>query len=199
MALLANLLAAPGRLAFGAGVVAVSVAGVAGLSSSALFTDTQTNSTDTVTTGNVAIDPDNATSTAINLTGMAPGDSAERELKVKNTGSLALRYAITSTPGSSGANGTNLKNALTAKVYANNCTDKVDGDIIFNGAFKLIAVGDPATGAQTGDRVLAAGTPETLCVVVKLDSSASNQGPTPVNSATATTSLTFTAEQTANN
>ena len=55
--------------------------------------------------------------------------------------------------------------------------------------------GNPAAGAQAGDRTLAAAANETLCFRVTLPSGTGNA----YQSATTTTTFTFDAEQTANN
>lgn len=188
MALLANLLAAPGRLAFGAGVVAVSVAGVAGLSSTALFTDTQGSGDTSITTGTVQIDPDSTSSTKITVTKAAPGSSWSRDYVVENTGNLELKYKISSSV--SGDTTPSLAGQLTAKLVTGTCASQATtvGTTLFNGAFGSIAYGTWTT--------LAAGDTDELCLTVGLPLNTDNtfQGLGPV-----VNNLQFAAEQTANN
>ena len=76
--------------------------------------------------------------------------------------------------------------------------DDFDGTQLYTGDLDDgaggLLVGDPAQGAQGGERVLAASTNETLCFLVELLSTAT--GP---EGASTTTTFTFDAEQTVNN
>jgi len=59
----------------------------------------------------------------------------------------------------------------------------------------LNVLGDPAAGAQAGDRTLAAGSNEVLCFQVSLPTSTNNT----FQNVTTTASLLFNSEQTTNN
>jgi hypothetical protein len=59
----------------------------------------------------------------------------------------------------------------------------------------LNLVGSPVSGADTGDRVLAAGASETLCLKVMLPFATDNT----YQGATTTATFNFVAEQTKNN
>src|SRR4030043_424675 len=77
------------------------VAAVALIGAVALFTDTETNPTNSFSTGtvNLGIDPVTAMFTVSN---MAPGDVEYSGIQITNSGSLELRYAlITTTDGNS--------------------------------------------------------------------------------------------------
>ncbi|MEI6374704.1 MAG: TasA family protein [Actinomycetes bacterium] len=175
-----GILATPGRLAFGAGVLAVSVAGVAGLASSALFTDTKSAGADSFITGTVAISPNSTSTSPISLSNMAAGDSASRNLVVENTGSLELKYTVASAAtGDSG-----LGTALTAVLRTGTCSGS--GTELYNGSF---------SGVSAASRTLAATAKDNLCLTVSLASSATNT----VAGKTAGNNLAFSAVQTANN
>lgn len=176
-----GIIATPGRLAFGAGVLAVSVAGVAGLASSALFTDTQSAGADSFTTGTVTIDPNSTSTSGISAGNMAPGDSSSRNLVVKNTGSLELKYTV----GSAATGDSSLGTQLQAVLRTGTCAGS--GTQLYSGAFSGIAV--------SSARTLAANATEDLCLTVSLASNSGNsyQGKTAGNN------LSFSAVQTANN
>ena len=175
------------RVALGAGVVALSVAGLAGLASSALFTSTDFTSADTYVTGTVVLSTA-GTAEAISLPNMAPGDSASRKFVVKNDGSLQYRYAVSST-----STGAELSAAAVAVLVSGTC-DK-PGDELYKGSLADLRLGDKKTGADEGDRVLAAATDESLCLTVSLPTATGND----LQGKSNATTLTFDAEQTANN
>jgi predicted ribosomally synthesized peptide with SipW-like signal peptide len=176
-------------------------AGVVG-STLALMTSTATVGSNTFTSGSVIIATDHPSTAIVSFSGMVPGDSVgANALVVSNTGSVQLRYAL-----SSSATNTDtlaLKDALTLTVKTIDVTtpgvpcDNFDGTQLYTGDLDSTngkLVGDAAQGAQTGDRVLAAAASETLCFKVSFPSSAT--GP---SGAATTATFTFTAEQTGNN
>jgi len=69
---------------------------VGGLAGFAVFTDTASVGSNTFTTGTVDIST-SPTTALVTFSNMAPGDSVTNGITVTNAGSLALRYAITST------------------------------------------------------------------------------------------------------
>lgn len=164
----------------------------------ALFTDQQAVGGNTFTTGSVDLVAAPAT-TAITASAMAPGDQVTAPINVDNSGTLEFRYSITST-----TNEDTLASelVLTVKSGVTTCDDtdwQADGAVLYTGVLGSTAtvniVGDPATGAQAGDRVLAATADEDLCFNVTLPTSASNAS----QGQTSTATFTFDAEQTANN
>ena len=184
--MLGMLLATPARLAFGAGVVAVSVAGVAGLTSSALFTETQGSGANTITTGTVSIDPDSTTTAVISASNAKPGDSWTRDLVVKNDGSISLTYTIASSMTDTTSPSPKLGATLTATLVTGTCASQATtaGTSLYSGAFNVIAV--------SSARALASTATEALCLTVELPSATGNtyQGQGPV-----VNNLQFTATQ----
>ena len=188
------------KIAFG--LIAIGLLGaVAGFGGLAVFTDQESIDANTFDTGDVDISTV-PTTALVTFSGMAPGDSVTDDVVVSNDGSLELRFAVTSS--ATNADTLALKDALTLTVNTIDVTDPgtpcddFDGTELYtgdldDGAGGLI-IGDPAQGADTGDRVLAASTSETLCFRVELSSGAT--GP---EGASTTATFTFDAEQTVNN
>ena len=184
-----------------AGVIAaLSILSAGVLGSSALFSDSEVTPTGSAAFGTVDLTA-GATSIAMPLSGMAPGDRVIWPVAVRNAGSLGLRYAITSrTPDDALISQTmqmEIRTGVTdctAAGYAGTGAS-VYGPDRLGSAAGLPVVGDKATGPQAGDRALTAGQDETLCVRFTLPLSAPN---TVQGTHTAAT-LIFDAEQTANN
>ncbi len=150
----------------------------------AIFTDQATNPTNVFTTGtlDLAISP---TTAMFTVNPMAPGDVVYRDLQVSNSGTLAQRYAMTTTQDGS----SNLDEKLVLTI-----TDGV-GTTIYNGVLSAAVIGNPAQTYQTGDRSLAAGGSESLRYTVTLPLGTDNT----YQGLTATVNFVFYAEQTANN
>ena len=193
-------------------VVAVLVAlvGVAANSGTlAVFTDAPPSTNNTFTTGtlDLKLSDNNETdldsvSTSVTFTAMAPGDTVTDRLVPNNTGSLALRYAVSASATNADSKG--LKDQLVLTIKTIDVTtpgtpcDNFDGTQLYTGdvdspAGKL--VGDNAQGAQAGDRTLAATASETLCFRVNLPLATGNT----FQNATTTVTFTFDAEQTSSN
>jgi predicted ribosomally synthesized peptide with SipW-like signal peptide len=168
----------------------------------ALFTDSQTVPGNGFTTGTVDLTATPA-SAVVTLGNMAPGDQTTNSLVVTNSGTLGARYAITSV--ATNADSKALKDQLQLQVKTVDVTtpaipcDNFDGTTLYSGDLDAAAgglvVGNPAQGAQAGDRVLASGVSETLCFRVSLPLATGNA----FQNATTTATFTFEAEQTANN
>lgn len=191
-----------GRLAATLAVVGLATVTLASSATGAFFTDTQSVGGNAFTTGTVRLAATPA-STAISSSNMAPGDQVVAPLTVSNTGTLAQRYAVLSTTDAADANFLAAQLSTTVKTGVTSCTATgfaATGTIVYGpGALGSVAgtklVGDAASGAQAGDRVLAAGANETLCVRVSLPTTTDNT----YQGKTATAVLRFDAEQTANN
>jgi len=172
----------------------------------ALFTDSETNPTNSFSTGTIdlAIDPATAMFT---VTDMAPGDVEYSGILMTNSGSLALRYA-----GNTTADGTSTLDEqldLTIDVVTGNGTDAIwytADDVVGeaniygpDGVLSSAYIGDPTQGAQAGDRTLdesgGANDNERLRFKVTLPSSTDNS----YQGDSCTVSFVFYAEQTANN
>jgi hypothetical protein len=159
----------------------------AGALSLAIFTDTQAVTGNAFSTGTIDIATTPA-SALFAVTGMFPGDVRTAAILVENTGTGALRYAITTTVASGAA----LAGQLQASVHAGaTCT----GGALYSGALAAVSVGSNAQGGHAGDRTLAGLASETLCFRVELPLATGNAFQ---NTSTSVT-FTFDAEQTANN
>ena len=181
----------PLLVALSLGLALASVVAVSG--SLAIFTSAPTLGANDFTTGTVilGLNPATALLTSAN---MMPGDTLAASLVVSNTGTGQLRYAVTS--ASTNADAKNLMNqlTLTVKTLGTSCA-VFDGTSLYSGALSAAAFGNPAQGAQAGDRVLNGAANETLCFQANLPAGTGNA----FQGATTTTTFTFNAEQTANN
>jgi predicted ribosomally synthesized peptide with SipW-like signal peptide len=176
----------------------VGVIGVA----SALFSDTDVVANNAFTSGTVMLDT-NPTDVVVTFLNLAPGDEFTAPILVTNTGTLPLRYAITS--AATDADGKHLMEQLdlTIKTGVTTCTNggfSADGLAIYGAAdlgsiAGINVVGDPTQGGQAGDRQLASSAAETLCINVKLPLSTGNA----FQGAASTATFTFASEQTTNN
>lgn len=184
-------------------VLAVSTLAIA--VTGAIFTDTDTRGSNTLSTGTVDISS-GATTAIVSLANMAPGDSTgPQAVTVSNAGSLELRYALTS--AATDIDGKGLAGQLDLSVWlesaesagtAGTCETPTSplynaGVLGTTGGSNI--VGDPTQGGQAGDRTLAAAASELLCFQVDLPSTTGNA----FQDATTTATFNFEAEQTANN
>lgn len=181
------------------GLVLALLATVLVVSVQALFTDTAPVAGNSFTTGTLDISTAPA-SALVTFSAMAPGDEVTNPITVSNAGTLDLRYAITSTT---------TENVLAAeldlivKSGVTTCTTAgfgADGTVLYAAAdlgntVAINLVGDPAQGAQAGDRALLASASEALCFNVKLPLAATNAA----QALTTTATFRFEAEQTKNN
>ena len=165
----------------------------AGALSLAVYTDSKAVAGNAFTTGTIVlgVSPASALLTSSN---MMPGDTLNGTLVVSNTGTGALRYAMTGASTNADTKGLMNQLTLTVKTLGTSCA-LFDGVSVYTGTLASPAFGDPAQGAQAGDRILAAAGSETLCFRVMLPLATGNA----FQNATTTTTFTFQAEQTANN
>ena len=178
--------------------VVVSIALVGAI---ALFTDQETNPTNSFSTGtlDLAIDPATAMFT---VSAMAPGDVEYSGIQV-TSGSMELRYAVSTTADGNSTLDEQLD--LTVDVVTDwgvdttwYTADDVVGEADVygpDGVLSSAAIGDPTQGADTGDRTLAAAANERLRFKVTLPLSTDNS----YQNATCTVAFVFDAEQTSNN
>lgn len=177
----------------GAAILLLAAASVltigAGSFSLAIFTDTAT-ATGAFSTGSIDINTN--PSALFTVTGIFPGDSGSASLTVSNGGTGTLRYAMTT--AATNTDTKDLRDQLQLSILAGTCPG---GGAPLGGAGALsgAAFGNPAQGAQAGDRTLAAGANEDLCFAWSLPSTTGNAFQT----ATTTATFTFAAEQTASN
>ena len=172
-------------------------AGMVAITSLAVFTDTETVTGNSFTTGTVDIAATPAIA-VVTMPAIAPGDQVTAPLTVDNNGTLDLRYAVTSTTTENVLAG---ELVLTVKSGVTTCTNggwTADGATLYSGVLGSVAttplIGSNAQGADLGDRTLAPGGGEVLCVNVTLPlATTAGQG------TTTTATFTFDAEQTINN
>ncbi|MCP5029951.1 MAG: hypothetical protein GY929_27100 [Actinomycetia bacterium] len=172
--------------------------GIFTISSLALFTDSESVTGNAFTAGSVDLVATPATA-VVTASAMAPGDQQTASLDVANSGTLELRYAVTSTTTEDVLAG---QLTLTIKSGVTTCDDAnwaADGTVLYSGVLGTVATttvfGDVTQGSQAGDRVLAAGANEALCFNVSLPLSAANSA----QGLSTTATFDFAAEQTANN
>ncbi len=189
------------RLLAAIAVAGLSLVTLGSLTTGALFTDSEDLGANSFTTGTLVLGL-NPTTALFSVANMAPGDTVSKPLTVSNTGTLGLRYAVTGT--ATDPDGKALRGQLDFTVYdsvsAASCTagNVAGGNVLFGpatlGASSAV-FGNPAQGAQAGDRALAAAANEQLCFVASLPLATDNT----FQGATTTVSFTFDAEQTKNN
>lgn len=207
MTAISNLFGIGQMLQSGAGIVRLITSGLvltaaggalAVTATGALFTDSAVVSANSFTTGtlDVAASPASA---VFNVASMAPGDDEYAALTISNSGSLAMRYALSSsTTENTLAAQLDLEiktgvSSCDASGFSSGTTVYGAGDLGSTSGINLI--GDPTTGAQSGDRTLAASANEALCFKVSLPLATGNS----FQGTTTTATLTAAAEQTANN
>jgi len=160
----------------------------AGAVSLAQFTDTAT-AAGTWTTGTIVLGVSPAT--VFSATNVFPGDSGSQTVQVQNNGTGALRYALTS--NATNTDGKGLAAQMTLSIDQGACGSTTGN--LYTGALGSAAFGNPAQGANAGDRNIAAGNTDNLCFSWSLPLATGNA----YQNATTTATFTFSAEQTANN
>ena len=177
-------------------VLGVALAVLVGMSigtgaiSLAVFTDSKT-STATFSTGTIVLGVSPAT--VFTVSDLLPGAFGSQTVTVSNTGTGAMRYALST--GATNADSKGLASALQLSIYPNNCSAP-DGAALFGGSLGSAAFGNPAQGTDAGDRGLSATASEPLCFRWSLPLVSSGNG---LQNAATTATFTFAAEQTANN
>lgn len=182
--------AAKGRRAMLAIVLGSSLAMLgAGAMSLAVFTDSDTNGA-TWTTGTIIL---GVSPTTVFTPGVVmPGDSGQQTVTVANTGTGALRYAMSSVATDTDSKG--LRSQLTLTIDAGACGSTTAS--LYSGTLQGAAFGSSAQGGQAGDRSIAAGANEQLCFAWDLPLVTTGNA---FQDATTTATFTFDAEQTKNN
>jgi hypothetical protein len=181
--------AAKGRRAMLAIVLGSSLAMLgAGAMSLAVFTDSDANGA-SWTTGTIIL---GVTPTTVFTPGVVmPGDSGQQNVTVANTGTGALRYAMSSVATNTDSKG--LRSQLTLTIDAGPCGATTAS--IYSGTLQGAAFGSSTQGFQTGDRPVPAGASEQLCFAWDLPLSTTDA----FQGANTTATFTFDAEQTKNN
>jgi len=158
-----------------------------------LFTDQESVGSNSFSTGTLDLSA-NPASALVTFSNMAPGDSVTGQLTLTNSGTLQLRYAMTTSATNDDAKNLRDQLQLTIKTLGTDC-NTFDGIQLYTGTLASGVIGDAAQGAQAGDRTLAAQGSESLCFRVQLPLSTGNS----FQNAATTATFTFQAEQTANN
>lgn len=161
----------------------------------AVWGDSQTVTGNAFITGSVDIAA-TPTTALVTFSDMTPGDTVTAPLSVSNSGTLELRYAMSTSISGSTVLSDGLE--LQVKSAVTTCTTAgfgSTGTSLYNSTLTSGAIGSSAQGAQTDDRTLAASASETLCFQVRLPSGASNS----LQGLSSTATFTLSAEQTANN
>lgn len=168
------------------------------IGSLALFSDQAIIRGDGVGTGTVDLAATPATA-VVSAPAIGPGEEVTSSLELTNSGSLEVRYAATSTTTE---NALAAALRLTVKSGVTACDAEgwaADGTVLYAGPLgattPVVLFGDIADGSDAGDRVLAAGGSESLCLNVRLPVAASADLQGVATSAT----FDFVAEQTVNN
>lgn len=168
------------------------------IASLALFTDQETVAGNSFSTGTVDLLATPATA-VVTAAAMAPGDQVTAPLDIANSGSLELRYSATSTTTENPLAAQLDLTIKTGVAVCDNANWTTGGTIIYSGVLGTtgtsVLFGSNVQGNQAGDRVLAAGANEALCVNVTLPLATGNAS----QGLTSTATFTFDAEQTSNN
>jgi predicted ribosomally synthesized peptide with SipW-like signal peptide len=167
------------------------VGGVA--SSLAIFTDTETVGGNAFTTGSIQLTA-SPTTALLTASALMPGDSVNGTLVLSNPGTAQLRYAMSASATNADGLGLASQLSLAIRTLGTSCA-AFDGTLLFAGSIGSASIGNPAAGAQAGDRALAGATSETLCFRATLPLATGNG----YQNAATTATFTFDAEQTANN
>lgn len=178
------------------GLFALLMAGAALISATgatmslALFTSSPAALSADFTAGTIVLTLTPST-TLFTVGAMMPGDTVTQVLTVKNSGTGALRYALSSTFTETQALAHQID--VTVAPTPDTCANATAA--IYSGKLFGVLFGSSAAGAQAGDRALAPGVTEYLCFTASLVKTTDNT----YQGANATSTLTFSAEQTANN
>lgn len=165
----------------------------------AYFRSAATSSGSAFTAGVIDI-ANSPTSALMTFNDLVPGEAVTAPLTVSNSGTLSLRYALTSSVTNTDAKGLGAQLDLTVKVGVNTCTTAgfaSSGSVVYgpDGALGAIGstlniIGTPST-YPNGGRTVAPSASEVLCFQVTLPAS-TGAG---FQSATTTTTFGFTAQQ----
>jgi spore coat-associated protein N len=168
------------------GLTALSLG--AGAMSLAIFTDSAASS-GTFASG--TIDITSSPTVAFTVSDMVPGDVTTQALTIANAGTATFRYSLTT--AATNALGDSL--TLTVKTLGTSCAAFDGTTLVSTAALDGALIGSSAQGSQAGDRTMAAASSEVLCFQVALPIATGNA----LQGAASDVTLTFDAEQTANN
>ena len=193
----------PRYLIAGIALVGVAGVGIGSVASSALFTDTESTTAATITSGTISITAGGDYNSYFPTSSMMPGDDKYGIITIAN-GNGAARLSSTANWSVANALTTDLEIRMVSATSTSTCTSSTDFSSPLNGvtvkpasssATSIVMFGDSTAGSQTGDQTLAVNTTYYYCVNIKMPSSM----PTAAQGATSDLTFTFNAEQTANN
>jgi len=194
----------PRYLIAGIALVGVAGVGIGSIASSALFTDTESTTAATITSGTIAITAGGDYNSYFPTSSMMPGDDKYGIISIAN-GNGAARMSSTANWSVANDLTTDLEIRMVSLGTNSSatCTISTDFSSPLNSAVKpasssatsIVMFGDSTAGSQTGDQTLAVNTTYYYCVNVKMPSSM----PTAAQGDTSDLTFTFNAEQTANN
>ncbi len=106
------------RLSRAIGIAGLSLVALGSLTTNALFSDTETTDSAAFVTGTIDLvtTPGGAATVDFNAGNMAPGDTVYGRARVRNAGSLQLRYAMSA--DADNTDGKDLRDQLDFSVYA---------------------------------------------------------------------------------
>jgi predicted ribosomally synthesized peptide with SipW-like signal peptide len=180
---------------------AVVAGGLAYGTTTALFTDQEVLNNNTFSAATLDLTATAPSATSFTLASMVPGDVVTAPITVGDAaGSADLRYAMTSATTGDATLAAALKVTVKTGLTGATCTSAgFSGGTAIASAVPLgpstAVFGSATTGAQAGDRNLAGGASEVLCVQVALPLTETNT----IGGKSTTATFTFTAEQTRNN
>ncbi|HJP90244.1 MAG TPA: TasA family protein [Candidatus Limnocylindrales bacterium] len=163
-------------------VVGTLAIGGLAVGSFALFSDSDVVADNTFDTGSIALSLDQQVNLHYDVVDMMPGDIEYAGVRVTNSGTNDLRYALSFAPHDDGASllDTQLNLWVNTDEGSGTCTaadfngetDLYDGTFVDVDGYLFGAAPDP--GADNGERVLSATDSEYLCFRVELPLSSGN-------------------------
>ena len=176
------------RAVISLGAVAVLAMGLSVKGTFAFWTDSATVNSGTFTSGTLDISANGALAgvnggstvvATLSGTNLVPGESIAVSFAVKNEGNVPLTYAVTATGAGGLAVANGMRYSIAYGVAATNTGTAVTTTRVGScgGAVNTDANTTALTATATtltASRSLAAGTPETVCIIARLDSSAPN-------------------------
>jgi predicted ribosomally synthesized peptide with SipW-like signal peptide len=177
------------RLLLGSVLAVGILSGSAAQGTLARFTTVVTSTANQFSAGTLKI-AERPTSSTLSMGDLIPGDNFDAQLDISNSGTLDLRYAMTTSITGDALLATDL--LLTVRAKTTSDCSAHDGSVLYTaGPLDSGAFGNPAHGADAGDRLLSSSTTESLCFSVLLPSMA----PTSDQGKHVAATFTFLAEQ----
>ena len=154
----------------------------------AYFLDTETSTANILAAGTLDLSwtSESGVPLPFNVDSMAPGETVEARVSIRNNGTLQLRYAMTTDVVS----GTTLADQLQCRLY-----DYENSIDLYNGSLSGAHIGDQSQGQQTGDRLVDGNSADYLAIEITLPADTGNE----YQGLSTNVTFNFIAEQTVNN